>query len=135
MTEQNGKPDWMDDPDWQSEFVKLKEGHNVLVFEDNGHNDDGGKYGKRVVFTVNKGKKFTVKNRKLLAELGKLHPLQGKKVHIYRAGLTQSDTRYTEIREATNEEIKAASAASSIQEVAWHAFGTEPDGSIRMVRM
>ena len=92
--------DWINDPDFESDFMKLVPGKNVLHFEDDGMLDES-RFGKRVVFSMREGKTWSTKNRGLLSELKKLMPLKGKSVHIYRTGVGMSDTRYTEVREAT----------------------------------
>jgi hypothetical protein len=103
------RPDWLDDTDLQGEYLVLEQGHNYLRFEDNGHVEVF-KGAKRVVFGIATGKKYGTKNTKVIAELKRLYPIQGKVIHIYRTGTTMSDTRYTEIREATADEVKLLKA-------------------------
>jgi hypothetical protein len=90
----------MNDPDFESDFIKLVPGKNVLHFDDDGVLDES-RFGKRVVFTMRGDKQWSTKNRGLLSELKKFMPLHSKSIHVYRTGTGMTDTRYSEVREAT----------------------------------
>jgi len=93
--------EWINDSDFGEMYFKPVQGENTVVFEDEGKTVEDAKYGKAVEFSVNKGKKYILRAKKILSVIKVEHTEHGTIVgHVLKFAKTGEGkaTEYSNIR-------------------------------------
>ena len=92
--------EWVNDSDFGEVYYKPQEGENVVTFESEGETTEDEKYGKAILYTVNKGLKWYLRTNSIIRVLKaaklKGEKLTGRKLCFNKTGVLKA-TEYSNI--------------------------------------